>query len=115
MLSRSPWYDGGEAGAKAEDWKQFNDWARRNKARGGVQVGHGHMWENALGANGGRQKLFAEHPDWFGEVEGNASPGQLCMTHPQTVQLFVNFYKKQLARQAAGHAADSSRSVPTTA
>lgn len=97
MLSRSPWYDGGEAGAKAEDWKLFHDWTRRNKARGGVQVGHGHMWDSALSASGGRQKLFAEHPDWFGEVEGKRVASQLCLTQPQTVGLFVNYYKKQLA------------------
>lgn len=96
MLSRNPWYDGGEAGAKAEDWKLLHEWTRRNKARGGIAVGHGHIWENILASSGGRQKLFAEHPDWFGEVEGKRVPGQLCMTHPRMIQLFVDYYKKQL-------------------
>ena len=96
MLSRNPWYDGGAGGANAEDWKQFRDWARRNKAIGGVTVGHGHMWDSVLSANGGRKKLFAEHPGRFGQVDGKRVPEQLCMTNPETVQLFVDFYKKQL-------------------
>jgi hypothetical protein len=97
FFARHPWYNGGEpAGGTAEDHRAFELWCRRNKVRGDVYLDCGHAWDSVLAASGGRTKLFAEHPDWFGEVDGKRVPNQLNLTHPAVVDLFVAYYRERL-------------------
>ena len=106
MLSRRPWYDGGGPGANEEDWKQFNDWARRNKAVGGVVVGNGHMWDNVLSDSGGRQKLFSAHPDWFGEVEGRRRARPVVHDQPAGRATLCRLLQEATQRATEGHGTD---------
>jgi Domain of unknown function (DUF4838) len=98
FLARNPWYNAGQpAGSTVTDKKEFDLWCLRNKVGGGVILDCAHAWESVLAASGGRAKLFAEHPDWFGLVNGQRVANQFNLTHPAVVELFAKHYRQKLA------------------
>lgn len=93
---RSPfWYDAFDG-----------DWAARNKANGQahrLEARHGgkHVYEGFVHTFFPLippEKYFAEHPDWFSEINGKRKyeHAQLCLTNEQMRQELVKNLKQQL-------------------
>ncbi|NQU20490.1 MAG: DUF4838 domain-containing protein, partial [Candidatus Nealsonbacteria bacterium] len=77
-VQRRIWPGFGLYRPNAEDWSA---WDRHNRMGGPVTVCIHHSWFGLRG-----EKDFAEHPEWFGLVDGRRQPAKPCYSHPDVVR-----------------------------
>lgn len=75
-------------------WRQsqrdaLQTWMTRTRQGNTIRGWFGHSWATYIPAD----QYFAEHPEWFAEVEGVRKPPQLCTSNPE---LRAEFLRRML-------------------
>jgi hypothetical protein len=78
---REIWYEWGGS-VPASSREQFAAWLRYNRQGGHFQFSCGHNYAGLVPPS-----LFAQHPEYFAEVEGKRQPTQLCTSNPAVIAL----------------------------
>jgi hypothetical protein len=58
----------------------YNDWTRRNRMPGTLQVFNSHIWPGIS-----TDRDFKTHPEWFALVNGERKPSKPCYSHPEVI------------------------------
>jgi len=82
-------------------------WSLRNRANApdaavpedlGGHMDYGGMFVHTHGQILPPDKYLKEHPDYFAQqADGNRTPAQLCVTHPEVVKIAIDYVRKMLA------------------
>ena len=88
--------------------RDYEDWKRRNRVLGTLQVVNSHSWP---GIN--PQKDFADHPEWFSLVKGERTPSKPCYSNPEVIargvaQSLAFFEKNPNAQMVSTSAPDGA-------
>jgi len=89
---RRIWYGFGTWGYNREPWE---DWVRKNRLGGGLQVRSGHAYGGIISA---KRKVFAQHPEYYALIDGERRirpQAKLCIGNPglrKTVVEYANEY-----------------------
>ncbi len=60
--------------------RDYDDWTRRNRLPGTLQVYNSHTWPGIS-----PDRDFAAHPEWFALVKGERKPSKPCYSHPEVI------------------------------
>ena len=85
FATRKPWYNSNATSGYSDQEKQeYGIWVRRNRA-GGMSGYVGHHWVYSIPFD----RYFAEHPEYFAEIQGQRRRSQLCTTNADVVDLYT--------------------------
>lgn len=76
---------------------EYSDWHRLDHDEHGERTDWG-MWVHTFNALVPPEVYFANHPEYFAEVEGQRQPTQLCLSHPDVLRITIQNLRKMIAR-----------------
>lgn len=76
---------------------EYTDWHKLDHDEKGNRTEWG-MWVHTFNALVPPETYFDEHPEYFSQVNGQRIPRQLCLTHPQVLEITVQNLRKMVAR-----------------
>ena len=82
-LTRHIWYGYGPWDYAAAP---YQDWCRKNRATNGIDLDTGHIGELLRERY---KTVFAEHPEYLAQVDGQRTSDKFCISHPELRQLVV--------------------------
>lgn len=77
---------------------EYTDWHKLDHDEKGNRTEWG-MWVHTFNALVPPETYFEEHPEYFSLVNGERMPRQLCLTHPDVLEITVQNLRKMIARR----------------
>ena len=77
--------------------EEYINWHKLNQYTNGERPNWG-MWVHTFHALAPPDQYFNDHPEYFAEVNGKRLPTQLCLTHPEVLEIVVQGLRARMAQ-----------------
>ncbi len=74
----------------------YADWCAKNRATSGIKLNTGHAYDGILRAN---KRVFAEHPEYLGLVDGERKSTKFCIANPGLRKLVADHAVRLLEKK----------------